>query len=495
MKAIVKSTFVDIVDEWCKPENDSKRRSTEPRPQLRRLISTTIEGDDRPMYLCTGSNWVKLASYPRGVLRTIAKEVIGINDESDICRQETALNGDAAAISDGGPVASAFAQICEKTDEASLEIRQAPTGTTRVVVKSTFIDVVSEAIGHPSFRRASTDTPVALAEADDLYIHEGACWQKCVDVDGTSTRASKISLSEIASSVELDATWQTDEDGSNSDDESAQVGHTLTDGSVHAEERHKRPMRNRHATLPFALASGALQDAANQTLGIQGLPMSTDTIAPVVGTQLPISAHSMLTPGMCLWPWQCHLPAFVGYGASPEYMKMVGNCSSQSTSLEAPTLPEDRKESLERRRTTLMLRNLPNNYTRDLTIELLNTLGWAGRYDFLYYPVDFQTNSGLGFAFVNCSTHADACTVKAELEGFKKWTIPSVKVCTVGWCGDDQQGLAANIERYRNSSVMHKSVPDDRKPAIFKDGVRVKFPASTKKLWPPSRQYGSRAKK
>ena len=30
----------------------------------------------------------------------------------------------------------------------------------------------------------------------------------------------------------------------------------------------------------------------------------------------------------------------------------------------------------------------------------------------------------------------------------------------------------AHVERYKNSPVMHKSVPDEYKPAIFKDGVR-----------------------
>merc|ERR1712113_412539 len=134
------------------------------------------------------------------------------------------------------------------------------------------------------------------------------------------------------------------------------------------------------------------------------------------------------------------------------------------------------KENAVEQRTTLMLRNLPNNYTRDLLTELLDTHGYAQKYDFVYYPIDFQTSSGLGFAFVNFQTHADAAEIKAKLEGFKKWAIPSSKVCTVGWSAAGQQGLDANIERYRNSSVMHKSVPDESKPIVLNNGVRVKFP-------------------
>jgi hypothetical protein len=476
MKAIVKSTFMDIVDECCKHDFGSKRRSTEPKPQLRTLLSTTSEFDaeesNRPVYWCNGGNWVRIG--------------VEIDDENGSCRQETALTG-AAAVSNNGLAGPAFADAWEDTREGTVEIQQAPAGTTRVVVRSTFLDVVNdEEVEHPALRRASTYIPMALADADELYIHEGASWQKCADVDSISATARKMSSSETASqqsqSASFDAAYRTDEGESdaNSDDESVQVARTLTDPP---EERHKRPMRNRHATLPFALASEALQDATNHTVGSQG------------SMSFPVLAHSIYTPGMCLW--QCHLPApaLVKSGAAPEDISMLGSGSSQSKSFEVSMRSEDTRESVEQQRTTLMLRNLPNNYTRDLLIELLNAHDWIGKYDFLYYPVDFQTNSGLGFAFVNCITHADACMVKAALEGFRRWAIPSSKACTVGWCGNEQQGLAANIERYRNSSVMHKSVPDDRKPVIFKDGVRVKLPASTKKLWPPSRQYGLRAKK
>ena len=60
-----------------------------------------------------------------------------------------------------------------------------------------------------------------------------------------------------------------------------------------------------------------------------------------------------------------------------------------------------------------MLRNLPNNYTRDMLLELIDSLGFRGQYapgfcfqlkiveDFIYLPIDFQTQACLGYAFVN----------------------------------------------------------------------------------------------
>lgn len=146
-------------------------------------------------------------------------------------------------------------------------------------------------------------------------------------------------------------------------------------------------------------------------------------------------------------------------------------------------------------RTTLMLRNLPNNYTRSMLVDLLDSEGFARRYDFVYVPHDFKTNAGLGFAFVNLVTPYDAECMKQQLEGFRRWCLPSSKTCTVGWSSEDQQGLSANIQRYRNSSVMHHSVSQECKPLLLKDGVPLEFPKSTRKIWPPSDDHGPRSRK
>lgn len=36
------------------------------------------------------------------------------------------------------------------------------------------------------------------------------------------------------------------------------------------------------------------------------------------------------------------------------------------------------------------------------------------------------------------------------------------------------------MERYRNSPVMHESVPDEYKPVILQNGLRVNFPEPSK---------------
>jgi len=135
-------------------------------------------------------------------------------------------------------------------------------------------------------------------------------------------------------------------------------------------------------------------------------------------------------------------------------------------------------------RTTVMLRNLPNNYTRDMLLELIDSLGFQGQYDFLYLPIDFQTQACLGYAFVNMVDSGIVPAFWRAFDGFSNWSLPSRKVCYISWSGP-HQGLEAHIDRYRNSPVMHPDVGEECKPLIFKDGIRVIFPPPTKSIRPP----------
>merc|ERR1740122_466438 len=126
---------------------------------------------------------------------------------------------------------------------------------------------------------------------------------------------------------------------------------------------------------------------------------------------------------------------------------------------------DETREGSENARTTVMLRNLPNNYTRAMLTEMLETEGFGDAYDFLYLPIDFRTQAALGYAFVNL---LDSDTVQrfwSYFDGFTNWALPSKKSSFVSWC-EPHQGLQAHIERYRNSPVMHASVPEEYKPVL-----------------------------
>jgi hypothetical protein len=137
-----------------------------------------------------------------------------------------------------------------------------------------------------------------------------------------------------------------------------------------------------------------------------------------------------------------------------------------------------------KKRTTVMLRNMPNNYSRTMLLELLDAEGFAGQYDFLYLPMDFQSRASLGYAFINFTSSESAEAFWRVFDGYSNWAIPSRKMSGVSWSGP-HQGLEAHIERYRNSPVMAESTPDEYKPILFDRGVRIPFPAPTRRIRAP----------
>lgn len=158
--------------------------------------------------------------------------------------------------------------------------------------------------------------------------------------------------------------------------------------------------------------------------------------------------------------------------------------SSDAETLES-IAPPPGLEDPRRAKTTVMMRNIPFYYMRSKLLGLLDEHGFSSCcYDMVYLPIDFGSGTGFGYAFINFVSNAEAERFKEHFQGFKNWFQPSDKVCEVDW-SCTHQSLAAHIARYRNSPVMHESVPDEHKPMLFEQGIRVDFPAPTKKLRPP----------
>jgi len=145
------------------------------------------------------------------------------------------------------------------------------------------------------------------------------------------------------------------------------------------------------------------------------------------------------------------------------------------------SVPSSISDMTDDTRTTVMLRNLPTDYTREMLMDLLEREGFGCAYTFLYLPIDFKKKNALGYAFVDLATAQTVSEFWRKFDGFADRTTPSDQVYAVSWC-EPHQGLQAHIERYRNSSVMHDSVPDENKPVLMKDGCRVPFPRPTQKI-------------
>jgi RNA recognition motif-containing protein len=125
-------------------------------------------------------------------------------------------------------------------------------------------------------------------------------------------------------------------------------------------------------------------------------------------------------------------------------------------------------------RTTLVLRKLAKNVTRTSLLEMLDTAGMKGSYDFVYLPMDFKKGKVFGYAIVNFITNNSA-----ELASFH-FEAAGVNV---DW-SDSHQGFDELIQRYRDSPIMHPSMPETSKPMIFSNGLVAPFPNPTKKVQP-----------
>jgi hypothetical protein len=115
-------------------------------------------------------------------------------------------------------------------------------------------------------------------------------------------------------------------------------------------------------------------------------------------------------------------------------------------------------------RTTRQIRNLPNNYSKEEVMALIDSMGFAGSYDYFYLPLDFKKGSNLGYAYVNFVSVAKAKECFAAFDGFREWPFGvSQKICEVCW--GKVQGYEANVKKWTYSTW-----PEEYKPVIFKKG-------------------------
>lgn len=134
--------------------------------------------------------------------------------------------------------------------------------------------------------------------------------------------------------------------------------------------------------------------------------------------------------------------------------------------------------------TTVIFRNMPNDLLRDDICAIMDNGGLAGLYNFVYLPIDFLQEANLGYIFVNFSSHENAVKGWEMMDGFKSWPLKTQKVCAASW-SNPMQGLAIHVDRYQNSPVMHKNVPEKFKPILLETGTRVPFPPATKRMKAP----------
>ncbi|XP_076960230.1 protein MEI2-like 4 [Bidens hawaiensis] len=130
----------------------------------------------------------------------------------------------------------------------------------------------------------------------------------------------------------------------------------------------------------------------------------------------------------------------------------------------------------EDRRTTLMIKNIPNKYTSKMLLAAIDERH-RGTYDFIYLPIDFKNKCNVGYAFINMTEPPLIIPFYQAFNG-KKWEkFNSEKVASIAYARI--QGKAALIAHFQNSSLMNE---DKRcRPILFHTdgpnaGDQVPFP-------------------
>jgi hypothetical protein len=104
---------------------------------------------------------------------------------------------------------------------------------------------------------------------------------------------------------------------------------------------------------------------------------------------------------------------------------------------------------------TLMIRNIPCRVTQQHLLDVINGMGFAGKYDFLYLPTGGRSStvgsSNLGYGFINFIDPSDTEPFIHAFAGYQFEGTSSTKVCTVRPA--HIQGLENNIVHFDRTAA------------------------------------------
>eukprot|EP00798_Chlamydomonas_sp_ICE-L_P021450 gene21450-28420_t len=125
-------------------------------------------------------------------------------------------------------------------------------------------------------------------------------------------------------------------------------------------------------------------------------------------------------------------------------------------------LDHDRIRAGEDKRTTLMVKNIPNKYTQKMLLATIDEYV-RGSYDFFYLPIDFKNKCNVGYAFINMIQPVQIIPLVERFNNRKWDRFNSEKVCHISYARI--QGRASLVAHFQNSSLMHE---DKRcRPILF----------------------------
>jgi len=116
--------------------------------------------------------------------------------------------------------------------------------------------------------------------------------------------------------------------------------------------------------------------------------------------------------------------------------------------------------------TTVMLRHIPCKYTQRKLMREINSIGFLGKFDFFYLPMDLRSHANRGFAFINMCTAEAAEELYQTLHGQRLKHFNSEKVLAV--MAADIQGFERNAAHFAASRVLRRKRTQHNTPLFFR---------------------------
>ena len=114
--------------------------------------------------------------------------------------------------------------------------------------------------------------------------------------------------------------------------------------------------------------------------------------------------------------------------------------------------------SLEDKRTTVMIKNIPNKFNKDILLDIIDQ-NFKGTYDIFILPIDINKNRNYGYAFINFINSYFIPYFYFMFNG-KKWSnTNSEKICEITY--SNIQGKNNLILHYHNKIVFQNNSLND----------------------------------
>lgn len=218
----------------------------------------------------------------------------------------------------------------------------------------------------------------------------------------------------------------------------------------------------RQCTDPTQLISTAMQRRIMKESDLESLPLKVEGVSSVAGLlfeNVPSRVIRSDQPSEVDSSWT----------ASPTHVRPTAQAGIVGS--DSPMFSDQ---------TTVMIRHIPPKLTQRQLLKEVNDLGLAGRFDFLYIPMDSRRRSNRGIAFINFVTPAVA-TEYASAQHKQTLRHPSSQR-PLEIMPADLQGFEANVAHHTDAL---QNQADANRPLILKKGSH---------LGPRRQEFGSGGK-